>query len=208
MIENQNLISDSDDENSSGNSRVQKSHRRSVNNHRKSICWDYFKIIEVPGSETVVECTKCTDDGRITKYVWCGSTSNLIGHIKRKHQNNSENSGVQQLRRRRRSRNDYRESICWRYFRPIKPSKGSVTKCIFDRCNTKYLWKGSTSNFLDHLKRKHITELKINLPSIKFIIPSASPLNVINSLKSSSLNLQIELPLEEQINKLYKHLSD
>ncbi|CAG8755508.1 18856_t:CDS:2, partial [Racocetra fulgida] len=52
-------------------------------------------------------------------------------------------------------------------------------------------------------------KLKIKLPLIKFFIPSASPPKVINSLKSSGLiNLQIELPLEEQINKLYKHLSD
>ncbi|CAG8735058.1 20536_t:CDS:2, partial [Racocetra persica] len=209
MFKNQILIFDSNDESSlliTGSGGVQQSRQRSGNIYRKSICWDYFKLIEVPGNETVVECTI---DGCNTKYVWRGSTSNLLGHIKRKHHvtTKSGNSRVQQSRRR--SKNNYKESICWRYFRPIRPSYGSETKCTFDGCNTKYVWRGSTSNFLDHLKRKHLTELKIKLPLIKFIVPSALPLKVINSLKSSGLiNLQIELPLEEQINKLYEHLSD
>ncbi|KAF0515234.1 hypothetical protein F8M41_017352 [Gigaspora margarita] len=204
MFENQNLISDSDDENDSGNSRVQQSRRRSVNNHRKSICWSYFKLIQVPGNETVVECTK---DGCNTKYVWRGSTSNLLGHLKRKHhvttesltsargdENSSGNSGVQ--RSRRRSRNNCRKSIFWRYFKLIKdPGNKTVVECTIDGCSTKYTWRGSTSNLLYHLKRKHATQL-------------FTALNI-NILKSSGfINPQIELPLEEQVDQVYRHLSD
>ncbi|CAG8655651.1 5977_t:CDS:2 [Dentiscutata erythropus] len=136
------------------------------------------------------------------------------------------NSGAQ--RSRRRSRNNYRKSICWKYFHPFKvPKDGSETRCNFNGCNTKYVWRGSTSNLVRHLKREHqITtkssvlttsiqspstyddfQLKINLPLIKFIVSSASPFNITDSLKSSGLiNLQIELPLEEQINKVYDRL--
>ncbi|KAF0437355.1 hypothetical protein F8M41_004454 [Gigaspora margarita] len=142
--------------------------------------------------------------------------------------NNSEN-GVHQSHKRPRNNNE--ESICWRHFRPIRPSHGSEIKCTFDGCNTKYVWRGSTSNLLGHLKRKHhhVTtessalttsiqssstnnfinfESKINLPLIKFIVSSISPFSIVDDLKSSGLvNLHITSSIiEEQIIKVYDRL--
>ncbi|CAG8524144.1 27077_t:CDS:2 [Dentiscutata erythropus] len=180
MFENQNLISDSDDESSlliTGSDGVQQSRQRPGNNSRKSICWNYFKLIEVSENETVV---KCIIEGCNTKYIWRGSTSNLLGHIKRRHQNNVGNSGVQLSRRRRRSRNNYRKAYVGDIFAQLNR--------VMDQKQDVLL--------MDAIRNT-------------FIVPSASPLKVINSLKSSDhINLQIELPLDEQINKLYKHLSD
>ncbi|KAF0388110.1 hypothetical protein F8M41_011132 [Gigaspora margarita] len=141
--------------------------------------------------------------------------------------NNSEN-GVHQSHKRPRNNNE--ESICWRHFRSIRPSYGSDTKCTFDGCNTKYIWRGSTTNLIRHLKRKHhVTtessalttsiqssstnnfinfDSKINLPLIKFIVSSISPFIIVDHLKSSGLvNLHITSSIiEEQIIKVYDRL--
>ncbi|CAG8739988.1 15415_t:CDS:2 [Gigaspora margarita] len=141
--------------------------------------------------------------------------------------NNSEN-GVHQLYKRPRNNNE--ESIFWRHFRPIRPSYGSDTKCTFDGCNTKYIWRGSTTNLIRHLKRKHhVTtessalttsiqssstnnfinfDSNINLPLIKFIVSSISPFSIVDHLKSSGLvNLHITSSIiEEQIIKVYDRL--
>ncbi|CAG8479086.1 754_t:CDS:2 [Scutellospora calospora] len=125
-----------------------------------------------------------------------------------------------------------KESICWKYFEPFKIPKeyGTETKCTIPGCTTKYLWCGSTSNHVGHLKNKHgiiksstplttkisttnfiNSELEINIPLIKFIISSGAPLNIVDNLKSAGfINPQYELPtsdiIEEQINKAYNRL--
>ncbi|CAG8781861.1 37330_t:CDS:2 [Gigaspora margarita] len=111
-----------------------------------------------------------------------------------------------------------------------KNNSENDTKCTFDGCNAKYVWRGSTSNLIRHLKRKHhVTtessalttsiqssstnnfinfESKINLPLIKFIVSSISPFSIVDDLKSSGLvNLHITSSIiEEQINKVYDRL--
>ncbi|CAG8594520.1 9431_t:CDS:2 [Acaulospora morrowiae] len=54
--------------------------KRSENNDRKSICWNYFEEPKEMGAEI-----KCTIAGCTTKYTWHGSTSNLVSHLKTKH---------------------------------------------------------------------------------------------------------------------------
>ncbi|CAG8617406.1 25658_t:CDS:2 [Racocetra persica] len=140
-------------------------------------------------------------------------------------------SGAQQTKRQRTENND-KDSICWKYFEPFKVPKenGTVTKCKIPGCTTSYIWCGSTSNHVRHLKNKHgimkfstpltpttstinfnNTELEINLPLIKFIVSSGAPLRVVDTLKSAGfVNPNIELStsdiIEEQINKAYNRL--
>ncbi|CAG8641835.1 21181_t:CDS:2, partial [Dentiscutata erythropus] len=137
----------------------------------------------------------------------------------------AENSLAQQSRQR--FENNDRKSICWEYFEPFKvPKRGEITKCTIDGCNTKYLWRGSTSNLVGHLKTKHgiistttiqppLTnnnsrnlELEVNLPVIKFIVSSVLPLNIVDNLKSSGLvNQQITSNIiEKQIDQVYDRL--
>ncbi|CAG8728018.1 25947_t:CDS:1, partial [Gigaspora rosea] len=137
----------------------------------------------------------------------------------------AEISGAQQSSQHS-EKNDKR-SICWKYFEPFKvPKRGEATKCTIDGCNTKYIWRGSTSNLVGHLKTKHgiapttviqssLTnnnlknfELKVNLPVIKFIVSSGLPFNIVDNLKSSGLvNQQItSSTIGKQIDKAYDRL--
>ncbi|CAG8761336.1 11822_t:CDS:2 [Gigaspora margarita] len=128
--------------------------------------------------------------------------------------------------------NNDKESICWKYFEPFKAPKenGTITKCSIPGCTTKYIWSGSTSNLVRHLKTKHgiikssmtlasttsvinfaSSESEINLPLLKFIVSSGAPFSIVDSLKSAGfVNPKIELStsdiIEEQINKVYNHL--
>ncbi|CAG8514196.1 228_t:CDS:2 [Dentiscutata heterogama] len=84
---NQGLIqiSDSNNENNllvTESNSAQQSRQRSENNVRKSICWKYFEPFKVPKRG---EITKCTIDGCNTEYTWCGSTFNLVRHLRTKH---------------------------------------------------------------------------------------------------------------------------
>ncbi|CAG8613710.1 15032_t:CDS:2 [Cetraspora pellucida] len=149
----------------------------------------------------------------------------------------TSSSGAQQTKRKRTENND-KESICWKYFEPFKVPKenGTVTKCTIPGCTTSYIWCGSTSNHVGHLKTKHgimksstsltaltplkpITstisfnnpELEINIPLIKFIISSGAPFSIVDNLKSAGfVNPDIELStsniIEGQINKAYNRL--
>ncbi|KAF0504372.1 zinc finger bed domain-containing protein 4-like [Gigaspora margarita] len=137
----------------------------------------------------------------------------------------TENNGTQQSRQR--IENNDKKSICWKYFDPFKvPKRGETTKCTIDGCNAKYIWRGSTSNLVRHLRDKHgITsttviqpsltnnnlknfELEVNLPVIKFIVSSVLPFNIVDNLKSSGLvNQQITSSIiEKQIDKVYDRL--
>ncbi|CAG8679142.1 5190_t:CDS:1, partial [Scutellospora calospora] len=50
--------------------------------------------------------------------------------------------------------NNDRKSICWKYFERIKdPRDGIVAKCKIPGCSTRYVWHGSISNLLAHLKK-------------------------------------------------------
>ncbi|CAG8719597.1 26742_t:CDS:2, partial [Gigaspora margarita] len=137
----------------------------------------------------------------------------------------AESSGAQQSSQY--TENNDKRSICWKYFEPFKvPKRGETTKCTIDRCNTKYIWRGSTSNLVGHLKTKHgitsmtaiqptITknnfrnfELDVNLPVIKFIVSSVLPFNIVDNLKYSGLvNQHITSSIiEKQIDKVYDRL--
>ncbi|CAG8710597.1 21805_t:CDS:2 [Gigaspora margarita] len=133
---------------------------------------------------------------------------------------------------KKRSENNDKESICWKYFEPFKAPKenGTITKCSISGCATEYLWRGSTSNLVRHLKTRHgiikssmtlasttsvinFTSFKseINLPLLKFIVSSGAPFSIVDSLKSAGfVNPKIVLStsdiIEEQINKVYNHL--
>ncbi|CAG8715951.1 3116_t:CDS:1 [Dentiscutata erythropus] len=130
------------------------------------------------------------------------------------------------------SENNDKESICWKYFEPFKVPKENrtITKCTIPGCTTRYMWCGSTSNLVGHLKTKHgITksstplpsttstinsinsEPEINLPLIKFIVSSGAHFSVVDNLKSAGfISPEIELStaniLDEQIDKVYNRL--
>ncbi|CAG8855535.1 24206_t:CDS:1, partial [Gigaspora margarita] len=53
------------------------------NNDKESICWKYFEPFKVLSENGTI--TKCTISGCTQRYKWCGSTSNLVGHLKNKH---------------------------------------------------------------------------------------------------------------------------
>ncbi|CAG8636889.1 2969_t:CDS:2 [Dentiscutata heterogama] len=139
------------------------------------------------------------------------------------------NNGIQQSHPH--YRNDDKKSICWRYFEPFKvPKDGTTTKCTIDGCNTSYVWCGSTTNLLSHLKSKHgITKssehttyiqspssnvnfkLEVNLPLVKFIVSAEASFNIFEHLKSAGfVNPQYKLTssdlAEEQINRAYNCL--
>ncbi|KAF0504371.1 zinc finger bed domain-containing protein 4-like [Gigaspora margarita] len=137
----------------------------------------------------------------------------------------SESNGTQQSSQH--TENNDKRSICWKYFEPFKvPKRGETTKCTIDGCNKKYIWRGSTSNLVGHLKTKHditsmtaiqptITknnfrnfELDVNLPVIKFIVSSVLPFNIVDNLKSSGIvNQHITSSIiEKQIDKVYNRL--
>ncbi|RIB12687.1 hypothetical protein C2G38_2041621 [Gigaspora rosea] len=121
--------------------------------------------------------------------------------------------------------NNDRSSICWKYFEPSKPKRGEKTKCTIEGCNTKYIWRGSTTNLVGHLKNKHgitpITavqpslltnnenfELKVN-QLIKFIVHTTLPFNIVDNLKLFGLldNQQITSSIiQKQIFKGYDSL--
>ncbi|KAF0425096.1 zinc finger bed domain-containing protein 4-like [Gigaspora margarita] len=140
------------------------------------------------------------------------------------------NNSEAQPKKRRHLENNDKESICWKYFEPFKvPSEnGTITKCTISGCTTRYIWCGSTSNLVGHLKKKHgITksstssttstvnsinsEPEINLPLLKFIVSSGAPFSIVDNLKSAGfVNPIIELStsniIEDQINKAYNRL--
>ncbi|KAF0445386.1 hypothetical protein F8M41_003225 [Gigaspora margarita] len=76
-----------DNENNSiatNNSEAQPTKRQHLeNNDKESICWKYFEPFKVPSENGTI--TKCTISGCTQRYKWCGSTSNLVGHLKAKH---------------------------------------------------------------------------------------------------------------------------
>ncbi|CAG8720802.1 32078_t:CDS:2 [Gigaspora margarita] len=150
------------------------------------------------------------------------------------HENNliaTNNSEAQPTKRQHLENND-KESICWKYFEPFKvPSEnGTITKCTISGCTTRYIWCGSTSNLVGHLKKKHgiakssttissttsivnsiNSEPEINLPLLKFIVSSGAPFSFVDHLKSAGfVNPVIELStsniIEDQINKAYNRL--
>ncbi|CAG8576137.1 26478_t:CDS:2 [Dentiscutata erythropus] len=101
----------------------------------------------------------------------------------------------EQQTKRQRSENNDKESICWKYFEPFKVPKenGTITKCTIPGCTTRYIWCGSTSNLVGHLKNKH------------------APFSIVDNLKSAGfVNPKIELStsiiIEEQINKAHDRL--
>ncbi|CAG8795511.1 20612_t:CDS:2, partial [Dentiscutata erythropus] len=120
----------------------------------------------------------------------------------------------------RRSENSDKGSICWKYFQPFKvPKDGEVAKCTIDGCNVEYIWRGSTSNLLRHLKNVHritpttaiqpsLTNDKEVLSVIKFIVSSVSPFNVVDYLKFSELVKQPITPviIKEKIDKVKDRL--
>ncbi|KAF0520499.1 zinc finger bed domain-containing protein 4-like [Gigaspora margarita] len=145
----------------------------------------------------------------------------------------SDDENTRNRRSRLRSGNNDKRSICWRYFEPFKvPRDGTTIKCAIDGCNTSYVWRGSTSNLLGHLKTNHSitkssehttyirsssninsvnSELEINLSLIKFIVSAGAPFSIIEYLKSAEfVNPQYKLPpsniVEEQINRAYDRL--
>ncbi|RIB09691.1 hypothetical protein C2G38_249167 [Gigaspora rosea] len=141
-------------------------------------------------------------------------------------------SSEAQPTKRQHLENNDKESICWKYFEPFKvPSEnGTITKCTISGCTTRYIWCGSTSNLVSHLKKKHgktkssthisstmstvnsiNSELEINLPLLKFIVSSGAPFSIVDNLKSAGfVNPVIELStsniIEDQINKAYNRL--
>ncbi|CAG8682012.1 3780_t:CDS:1, partial [Gigaspora margarita] len=141
-------------------------------------------------------------------------------------------SSEAQPTKRQRLENNDKESICWKYFEPFKVPRenGTITKCTISGCTTRYIWCGSTSNLVSHLKKKHnITksstplssttstvnsinsEPEINLPLLKFIVSSGAPFSIVDNLKSAGfVNPVIELStsniIEDQINKAYDRL--
>ncbi|RIB04201.1 hypothetical protein C2G38_2223009 [Gigaspora rosea] len=54
--------------------------QRLEDDDKESICWKYFEVPKEYGA-----ITKCTIPGCTKQYKWCGSTSNLVGHLKTKH---------------------------------------------------------------------------------------------------------------------------
>ncbi|CAG8494237.1 22756_t:CDS:2, partial [Gigaspora rosea] len=81
-----NQTSYTDDENNSlvtENSRIQRSRssRRSENNGRGSICWKHFE----PKLPKEGEFIKCIVNGCNATYTWLGSTTNLLRHLRIKH---------------------------------------------------------------------------------------------------------------------------
>ncbi|CAG8625659.1 20801_t:CDS:2 [Gigaspora margarita] len=141
-------------------------------------------------------------------------------------ENNSlvtENSRTQRSRSLRRTENNDRGSICWKYFEPKVPKEGKVTKCTINGCNAEYIWYGSTTNLLRHLRIKHsipstkdiqpsLTNNNFKavevLPAIKFIVSSVSPFSIVDHLKSSGLVDQPIAPsiIKEQIDKIEDRL--
>ncbi|CAG8599731.1 10518_t:CDS:2 [Dentiscutata heterogama] len=152
--------------------------------------------------------------------------------------NDNENNSIAtssseaQPTKRQHSENNDKESICWKYFEPFKAPKenGTITKCTIPGCTTRYMWCGSTSNLVGHLKTKHgITksstplpsttstissinsEPEINLPLIKFIVSSGAHFSVVDNLKSAGfISPEIDLStsniIKEQIDKVYNRL--
>ncbi|RIB12686.1 hypothetical protein C2G38_2199989 [Gigaspora rosea] len=131
----------------------------------------------------------------------------------------TESSRTQRSRSRQRSENNNRGSICWKYFEPKVPKEGKVTKCTINGCNAEYIWHGSTTNLLRHLRIKHsipftkdiqpsLTNNKFRtfevLPAIQFIVYSVSPFSIVDHLKSSGLVNQPITPriIKEQIDKI------
>ncbi|CAG8826262.1 21034_t:CDS:1 [Gigaspora margarita] len=141
-------------------------------------------------------------------------------------------SSEAQPTKRQHLENNDKENICWKYFEPFKvPSEnGTITKCTISGCTTRYIWCGSTSNLVGHLKKKHSitksstplssttstvnsinSEPEINLPLLKFIVSSGAPFSIVDNLKSAGfVNPVIELStsniIEDQINKAYDRL--
>ncbi|CAG8810353.1 35675_t:CDS:1, partial [Racocetra persica] len=127
--------------------------------------------------------------------------------------------------KRQHSETNDKESICWKYFEPFQVPRenGIETKCTIPGCTTKYMWCGSTSNLIKHLRTKHgiiksssstltsttsttnlvNSELKINISLIKlFISSSGVPLSFIDNLKSAGfINPQYELPNSNILKK-------
>ncbi|CAG8635987.1 1600_t:CDS:2, partial [Dentiscutata erythropus] len=129
----------------------------------------------------------------------------------------SENSRTK--RSRRRSGNNDKGSICWKHFEPKIPKEGEVTKCTINGCNAEYIWRGSTTNLLRHLKTKHnitsttatqlsLTNDKEVLSVIKFIVSSVLPFNYVDFLRSSELINQQITPsiIEKQTDKVHNRL--
>ncbi|CAG8819594.1 17816_t:CDS:1, partial [Racocetra persica] len=135
--------------------------------------------------------------------------------------------------KRQHSETNDKESICWKYFEPFQVPRenGIETKCMVSGCTTKYMWCGSTSNLIRHLRINHgiiksssstltsttsntnlvNSELKINVPLINLFISSGVPLSFIDNLKSAGfINPQYEFPtsniLEKQIINAYNQL--
>ncbi|KAF0504370.1 hypothetical protein F8M41_019546 [Gigaspora margarita] len=138
-------------------------------------------------------------------------------------ENNSLVTESSRSQSNRRTENNDRGSICWKYFEPKVPKEGNFVKCTVNECNAGYKWTGSTTNLLRHLRTKHnisstkdiqpsLTKNKVKtskvLPAIKFIVSSVSPFSIVDHLKSSGLvDQQITSSIiEKQINKVGNRL--
>ncbi|CAG8750837.1 20162_t:CDS:1, partial [Racocetra persica] len=160
----------------------QTKRQRTENNDRESICWKYFEPFKVPRENGTV--TKCTVPGCTASYIWCGSTSNHVRHLKNKHGIMKSSTPLT----------------------PLTSTTSTLTSTTSTLTSTTSTLTSTTStiNFSN-------SESEINIPLIKFIVSSGLPFNFVDALKSAGfVNPNIELStsdiIKEQINKAYNRL--
>ncbi|KAF0425095.1 hypothetical protein F8M41_006401 [Gigaspora margarita] len=79
-----NLNDNENNSTATNNSEAQPTKRQHLeNNDKESICWKYFEPFKVPSENGTI--AQCTISGCTQRYKWCGSTSNLVRHLKSKH---------------------------------------------------------------------------------------------------------------------------